>query len=217
MTAMRALVVSGGGRFVDPWHPFAETSAALAALLEEQGYRVEIGEDADVDLAGLSEGPRPDLLALNIGGQGPERFADAATDGLVAALNAGLPTLLIHSTLTAFPHWPLWREIAGGGWIRGTTFHPDYGPGVALARPDHPLAAGLTELAITDERYTQMWVDDSSAVFLEHEEDGQLHALGWTRRWGRSPIVVDALGHDANSYREESRTTLLARELDWLR
>ncbi len=216
MSSAKALLVSGGGRFADPWHRFAETSASLAAALGERGFAVEISDDADASLAGLGTGPLPSLLVLNIGGKETDRLAEPATEGLVAALQRGLPTLLVHSTLTSFPDWPRWREIAGGAWIQGTTYHPDYGPGVALADPGHPLTAGLDELPISDERYTRLWVDDTSTVFLWHEEDGQRHPLGWTRRWGSSSIVVDALGHDAGAYRAAGRITLLQRELDWL-
>jgi hypothetical protein len=211
-----ALVVSGGGRFTDPWHPFPETSAALAAVLGERGYDVEFGDDPELDLAGLGSGSWPSLLVINIGWYGPGRFDEAAADGLVGALWQGVPTLLVHSTLTAFPEWSLWHDIAGGGWTYGTTYHPDYGPGVALADPAHPLTDGLGEVAITDERYTRMWVAGSSRVFLEHEEEGQRHPLAWTRRWQAAPIVADALGHDAESYRAVGRLTLLQRELEWL-
>jgi type 1 glutamine amidotransferase len=216
MTSRSAWVVSGGGRFGDPWHPFAETSEALASALRDRGDRVVVSEDADVSLAALSEAPRPDLLVLNIGWYGPERFTEPATRGLVDALESGVPTLLVHSTLTAFPDWPLWREIAGGGWTYGTTYHPDYAGAVALADPEHAITAGLDRVAISDERYTRMWVDDPEAVFLEHEEDGERHPLAWTRVWGASPIVADALGHDAASYRDGDRSALLKRELDWL-
>jgi len=216
MTSTLAWVVSGGGRFSDPWHPFAETSAALASTLRDRGDEVVVSDDADVSLAALSDGPVPDLLVLNIGWHGPERFSDPATRGLVAALEAGLPTLLVHSTLTAFPDWPLWHQIVGGGWTYGTTYHPDYATGLALTRPDHAITAGLDRLVIEDERYTRMWVDDPAAVYLEHDEDGERHPLAWTRVWGGSPIVVDALGHDAAAYRAPGRATLLQRELDWL-
>ncbi|HYP44722.1 MAG TPA: ThuA domain-containing protein [Propionibacteriaceae bacterium] len=212
-----ALLVSGGGRFVDPWHPFGETSAALAAVLRNRGCDVTVSEDADAALATLGQDQRPSLLVLNIGWHGPERFDESATAGLVAALESGLPTLLAHSTLTAFPEWPLWRAIAGGGWTYGTTYHPDYSPGVVLTELDHPVTAGMAPFAIEDERYTQMWVDDqTSEVFLTHEEGGQRHPLAWTRRWGRSPIVADALGHDGHSYGLPGRVALLERELDWL-
>ena len=71
-------------------------------------------------------------------------------------------------------------------------------------------------MEICDERYTQMWVDDRSAVYLEHEEGGHRHPLAWTRVWDNSPIVANALGHDRNAYRSAGRTSLLQRELDWL-
>lgn len=216
MTSREALVISGGGRFGDPWHKFADTSAALATSLRDRGYRVKVSADADASLAELRSGRLPSLLVVNIGWYGPECFSEPAADGLVSALQHRLPMLLVHSTLTAFPDWPLWREIAGGGWTPGTTYHPDYAPGVALADPDHPLTAGLDRLAISDERYAQMWVDETSSVFLEHEEGGQRHPIGWTRAWGASPIAADALGHDAGSYRALGRMALLHRELDWL-
>jgi len=126
----------------------------------------------------LASTPPPALLVVNIGWFGPERFSEPATAGLVAALQSGVPTLLVHSTLTAFPEWPLWQEIAGGGWTYGTTYHPAYGPAVALAKPDHPLTAGLDRLAIVDERYTKLWVDDQAGVFLEHEEGGATSPAG---------------------------------------
>ena len=211
-----AWVISGGARFDDPWHPFAETSAELRTTLQNRGWTVEVKDDADAALAALIHHRRPSLLVVNIGWYGPDRFTDPATGGLVSALEHGLPTLLVHSTLTAFPKWPLWHEIAGGGWTYGITYHPEYSPAVAVADPNHPLTVGLDELAIADERYTKMWVDPSSRVFLEHDEAGARHPLAWTRTWGASPIVADTLGHNAASYQAAGRATLLQRELDWL-
>ena len=211
-----AWVISGGARFDDPWHPFAETSAELRTALENRDWTVEVKDDADAALAALIDERLPSLLVVNIGWYGPDRFTEPATDGLVYALERGLPTLLVHSTLTAFPDWPLWHEIAGGGWTYGSTYHPEYSPAVAVADPNHPLTAGLDELAIADERYTKMWVDPSSRVFLGHDEAGDRHPLAWTRSWGASPIVADTLGHNAGSYRATGRATLLQRELDWL-
>ncbi len=216
MTSPAVLLLSGAGRFADPWHPFRETSAALSELLRVRGCVVRLEEDADAGLASLAGGTLPSLLVLNIGGQGPDRLTEAATEALVAALESGLPTMLVHSTLTAFPDWPLWREIAGGGWTRGTTYHPDYAPAEALAVETHPVSTGLDRLMICDERYTALWLAETSSVFLEHEEDGVRHPLAWTRTYRGSAVLADALGHDAESYRTPGRVALLERELDWL-
>lgn len=61
----------------------------------------------------------------------PGQFRRSGDDGLISALQRGLPTLLIHSTLAAFPKSPLWREIVGGGWTYGSSCHPEY----AVANP----------------------------------------------------------------------------------
>ena len=41
---MKAVVISGAGRYADPWHDFAGTSAQLAAELAELGLEAA-GED----------------------------------------------------------------------------------------------------------------------------------------------------------------------------
>ena len=45
---MRAIILSGAGRYADPWHPYAETSARLAELAATAGYDVEVHELAFV-------------------------------------------------------------------------------------------------------------------------------------------------------------------------
>ena len=42
---MRAVILSGSGRYADRWHRFDETSAALAGIVAGAGYRVEVGDD----------------------------------------------------------------------------------------------------------------------------------------------------------------------------
>jgi hypothetical protein len=118
MTA-RALLISGAGRYADPWHPFARTSAAVAEIVTEAGLAVEIAEDVDDALAGLTVSA-PDLLMLNIGdplGPGPENAEDDAPDpasdersrsGLLAHLAAGRPLLALHSSSTSLGYLLEW-------------------------------------------------------------------------------------------------------------
>jgi hypothetical protein len=40
----RSLILSGGGEYRDPWHPFAATSERLAGLLAALGHAVEVSE-----------------------------------------------------------------------------------------------------------------------------------------------------------------------------
>jgi hypothetical protein len=83
----RITVVSGSGRYADPWHPFAATSARVAEILRDAGHDVTVTDDVDGSLAALAgpagptgpadpTGPtdpgkrNPDLLVLNVGAGG---------------------------------------------------------------------------------------------------------------------------------------------------
>jgi uncharacterized protein len=217
------VILSGGelgeaGRYGDPWHPFAETSALVASALAALGARTRVTSDVDDELARHAEpgAAAPALLIVNIGWYGQsERFEPDAVAGFEALLASSVPVLVLHSSLTAFPDWPRWEQIAGGRWIYDVTYHPDAGPGRALVARDHTVTAGLSDFDVVDERYTRLHLADGASVFLEHEEAGALHPLAWTHRVGRSRVVADALGHAAPAY-GPGRLTLLEREVRWL-
>lgn len=205
-------------RHGDPWHPFDVTSDALAAALSDRGLAPRIETHADQALAEWSHpgAEDPALVVVNIGWYGAtEELEPDAVEGLEALLDAGVPLLFVHSSLTAFPNWPRWEQIMGGRWVYDVTYHPDRGPGTALVVPGHPLTGELGDLDIVDERYTRLRVDTAADVFLAHEEEGERHPLAWTYRAGKSRVVSDALGHDRDGY-GPGRRALLERELDWL-
>lgn len=222
---MRALILSGAGRYADPWHPFPETSERLAGILRSEGLEVEISEDVDARMAALaSDGPesRPDLLVLNIGDPAltgtPDPEAERrGRDGLLAYLAAGRPLLASHVTSTSLRGVPEWEGILGGVWVRGTTFHPDYGPARIHVHADRgPIVAGLDDFDVTDERYTDLRVQPDVVALASHEHDGVAHPLMWAREYGRAKVFYDALGHDAASYEAETHREILRRAVRWL-
>ena len=62
---MKALLLSGEGRYADEWHPFSETSAILASMLTGAGWHVEQTGDVEAALAAI--GDDVDLLVTNLG------------------------------------------------------------------------------------------------------------------------------------------------------
>lgn len=213
-----ALLVSGGGRYLDPWHPFAETSAALAGVMSRVGLDVVVDDDPDTAFAGLAETDTPpDLLVVNIGNPRPSVPGADAAEGIEAHLAAGRPLLAVHSSSTAFTEWARWREILGGRWIRGETFHPPQGEGTVRLAGDHPITdgAGVSSVTVVDEFYTALMVDDVDVIGW-HEHEGVEHPVAWSHRSGDARVVYDALGHDGAAFASRARHALLRAELAWL-
>jgi type 1 glutamine amidotransferase len=207
----RATVVSGGGRFADPWHPFPDTSAALAGVAASAGFDVAVLDDVASALAAPA-----DLLLLNVGrpAEADEREDAAIRAALLAALERGTGILAMHSTVMSFPAVAEWEAIAGGVWVEGVSMHPPYGAAhVRISDTTHPVTADVSDFTLRDERYTDLRVDPGVHVLAVHAHGGRTHPLVWAR--GRR-VMVDALGHDAASYDSEPHRTLLIRAMRWL-
>jgi type 1 glutamine amidotransferase len=220
----RALILSGAGRYGDPWHPFADTSARLAGILRAEGYEVEISEQVDARLAGLSSPTAPDLLVLNIGDPAltdpghPEPEAEKrGRDGLLAYLARGRPLLAMHVSSTSLRGMPEWESILGGIWVRGTTMHPDYSRARIHVHPDrHPIVGGLADFDVEDERYTYLRTAPDLVPLATHEHEGVEHPLVWVRTYGGARVGYDALGHDGASYDAPTHRAIIAGIVRWL-
>lgn len=213
---MRALLLSGEGRYSDPWHPFGETSAAVADLLTSRGYRIEVRGDVEEALA---EEPRG-LVVVNVGlprdGR-PSPASREARDGLARLRDSTLPVLALHVSSTSFADAPEWPELLGGRWVPDVTMHPVFGPARIRVRRDRPGMQDVPDFEVQDERYSWLEVADGAEVLAVHEHDGVEHPLVWAlERPSGGRTVYDALGHTAESYRSPGHRTLLAAALDRL-
>ena len=224
--APRALLLSGVGRYADPWHPFAETSAALAGLLGEAGFAVDMAEDVDSALSGLAApgGPAdaglPDLLVVNVGlprDDRPSPGTPEASAGLRRWLADGRPLLVSHVSSTSFADAPEWETGLGGRWIRGTSMHPEYGPAaIHVLQESGALVEGIEDFELPDERYSYLRTAAGIKVHATHTHEGSEHPVMWSldRRPGRT--FYDALGHDAASFQSPEHRELLLRAIAWL-
>lgn len=215
----RALLLSGGGRYSDPWHPFPETSARLAAIVASAGFQVTVRDDVDDALADLQEpGLHPALLVVNVGlprDGAPSPAPGAPAAGLRAVLRA-VPVLGIHSSSTSFIDTSAWADALGGRWVRGVSMHPDYEPTRAeVTGAIHPITAGVRSFNTTDERYSYLEHGDVT-VLLDHEFEGRRHALFWAGERAGVRRVYDALGHDGAAYDSPIHREVLARAARWL-
>ncbi|KJL26082.1 Trehalose utilization [Microbacterium oxydans] len=228
-----ALILTGTGRYADPWHPYAETSPLLAELVRTAGFSPRIETDVDAALRGLDPGVR--LLVVNAGDpEGPDagdapdaqaptvprehRFEHAVAGDLAlgAALDRGIGLLAVHSAAASLRDYPSYERALGGRWVRGTSWHPHFDEAQVRLDPRHPLATGMPDFTVDDERYTDLRVHGDIDRLAFHEHDGVQHPLVWTREVGPSRVVYDALGHDSRSYASTGHRELLGRTLQWL-
>ncbi|WP_353813378.1 ThuA domain-containing protein [Agromyces sp. SYSU T00266] len=223
---MRAMILSGAGRYADPWHPYAETSARLAELVADAGFEVEIREDVDAALGTL--GDDVTLLVVNAGD--PDRSsidgeplpADAepaaVDDGpLAAALDRGIGILAVHAAASSLREVEAFDRAIGGRWEWDVSWHPPFGDARVHLVGNHAVREGLDDFALEDERYSSLLLHDVIEPIAEHEQDGIRHPLVWAREIGPSRLVYDALGHDTRSYDSPGHRALIANAIDWLR
>lgn len=224
-----ALLLSGTGRYADPWHPFTDTSNALASLLHEAGFDVVIPDDVDAalaDLAAADDEAQPSLLAVNVGlprdGE-PSPGTPAAAAGLTRWLASSRPLLVSHSSSTSFTDLPAWEDGLGGRWIRGVSMHPEYGPASITVLPaSGPAVTGVPDFELPDERYSHLRTSPDITVHATHSHDGLDHPVLWSRqRPGTGEprgglTVYDALGHDAASYQSPEHRKILQQAIAWL-
>lgn len=218
------VVVSGEGRFADPWHDFPGTSARIAQLLTEHGLSAEV--------RGTSSAPvTAQLYVVNAGGGGaaippssPDDPSELWRGRVLDHVRADGPVLAVHAATNTFvDDEASWPAAIGGRWVPGTSMHPPRGPAtIQVAEPAHPITSGLpAELDVVDERYSYLEVSDAITPLLTHVHDDVVHPIAWTFTgpvpgWEEGVrVVVDTLGHDVAAY-DGVRADLLRREIDWL-
>ncbi|WP_019180788.1 ThuA domain-containing protein [Microbacterium yannicii] len=216
----RAVIACGTGRYADPWHPYPETSAAIAELLRADDWQVDVVENPDEALAALDGAA---LLVVNAGD--PWRNGEAARGadpdaeaGLTAAFGRGIGVIATHSALSSLRDYPAFRRAIGGEWEAGRSWHPEIDD-AAVRVVDDAHGIARADFTVFDERYTDLVVDDGATVLAVHDLDGVAHPVVWVRETspGTAPVraLVSALGHDARAYESEELRAVLTRGARW--
>lgn len=223
--AARILILSGAGRYADPWHPYPETSAALAEVLGGlDGVDVSVDEHVDERLTRLDD---VDLLVINTGnpaengdaaGGADDAQREAVADSVARFRALGGAVLVSHSGTSSLADYPDLVALMPARWVPEHSWHPEFGTLDLPVSPDvdHPVTAGIDRVVADDELYSDLVIDDSATVLLSHELEGRRHPLVLAAEPGGTRVVVDALGHDGRSYRSPSHRALLQQAAEWL-
>lgn len=208
-----AVLLTGGGDFRDPWHPFHDTAVRIVETLARVGVRTRVVDTA----RGFADAvPDAELVIVQASNDSTPTSGDGLVlDAVAAHLAADRPLLAVHAAAILFPDRPEWERLLGGRWVAGTSWHPELGLAHVRLEP-HPTTIGLADVEAIDERYTALRVSPEVAVLAWHEEGEARHPLAWAHEHGGARVVYDALGHDTRSYDSPSRRALLEHEARWL-
>lgn len=210
----RALLLTGVGRYSDPWHPFAATSAVLAAAATAQGFEVVMADDVDAAVAALADGPLPDLLLADLGKPVDGMPSPGSPAGLERAL-AAVPLLALHASANSFPESDAWERAVGARWIDDVSWHPDRGATrVSATQAGRDL--GLADFDTVDERYHRLRHASDRRILLEvPSEHGGAEPVAWVLD-GPPRRAYSALGHDAEAYLAPAARALLETLIGWV-
>lgn len=227
-TSSHALIVSGG-----IVHDFDASSAELARILAECGYRTQIREDVDevfTELGAVPDAASGPLLVMNMLRFTMEldRYAHLreewaislspeARAGLRRFIESGGRMLAMHGASICFDDWPEWGELLGGRWVWGESGHPPLSPIDVQVRTDaHPIVAGVPDFHTEDEVYgfLELQSDIDGLAYSAH--GGVDHPLLWARRVGDGSVVYDALGHDLRSLGHPAHRQIIGNAVRWL-
>jgi type 1 glutamine amidotransferase len=221
----RNLIISGG-----IFHPFAATTSALAALLEQDGIESDVVTDVDAGLQSLPGGPYAmvTINALRWGMTTGDKYEPyraewayrmpALSRNALAGFVAGGGGLLgMHTASICFDDWPEWRSLLGGQWVWGQSHHPPLGE--LTAQPtcvDHEISAGVEPFTVTDEIYHGLALEPDVVALMEADAGDGPQPIAWARHVGRGRVVYDALGHDAQSLYVPGHARFVRQAAEWL-
>lgn len=222
---MRNLIVTGG-----IFHPFEETSQALAGLLGSVGISSQITTDLEDGMRALATGQFELLTVYALRWtmtqkdkyepyrkQWAYRSSKALSDTLTGFVSGGGALLGLHTASICFDDWPQWRDVLGGQWDWDQSFHPPLAP-VSILPTDHfhPIVADVQPFEINDEVYHHLSPMPDVKPLLSSDVGSGPQPVLWARQFGEGKVVYDALGHDAESITHPVHAGILQRAAQWL-
>tara|TARA_Y100000590_G_C15748045_1_gene1023025 strand:- start:9236 stop:9865 length:630 start_codon:yes stop_codon:yes gene_type:complete len=190
---MKILIISGGN------HPYNETTPILENLLVENGHDAVISESAN-ELK--NKNFEFDLIIMNTLRQNDTNndFSEEQKNNFKNIIYNGKGLLSIHISPASCPDWKEMRNITGGGWVLGESWHPPFGWfKVYVDNKNHPISEGITDFWTYDECYCGLDLRDNINTFMHGIVDDEVKPLGWTYEYGKGKIVNIALGHSGAS------------------
>ncbi len=170
--------------------------------------------------------------------------SEAFKEAFLSLVKRGKGLVFLHHAIAGWPTWPEYAKIIGGrfhflpGELNGRQF-PGSGyrfrvtQEVNVADPSHPIVEGLGErFTFKDEAYMFPALEEEVRPLLESDFDfspknfryggvgfeshpNGTSLLGWTKRYGNSPIVYLQPGHERVAYEDPRFRKIVRNAIIW--
>jgi hypothetical protein len=211
---VKVLIVTG---FDAGAHKWRETTPLTRDALEATG-RFEVRVCEDIGIFEASSLASYDVVVLNYGfWEAPEPSA-AAKERLLGYVKSGKGLVSLHFACSSFQDWAEYRELLGRVWKKGVGGHGPRGKfKVEIAKPDHPITAGIAAFETDDELYAKLSGEGEIEVLASaHSEwSGKVEPIVYVKKYGEGRVVHNVLGHDVRARQNESYIKLLCRGVEW--
>lgn len=156
-----------------------------------------------------------------------QTITDDQKELFTECIRNGKPVVALHHSICAFDDWPEYWNIIGGKYFhKPTTVNGKVYPAcsyihdlhfmVKNANPGHPVTKGVPDFEIFDETYKGYYVADDVTTLLTTAEPSSTPVIGWTKKYGKSRIVVLQSGHDAPTFENPNFRKLLKQSIIWV-
>ena len=210
MASRKALIVHGG------WdgHTPKRSAELFATFLQDSDFEVVLSDTLDVylnkhELAGCD-------LIVPIWTMG--QISDEQGLGLLDAVSAGSGLAGFHGGMCdSFRNHTVYQWMTGGQWVAHPgDIIPEYA--VHIARPDHPITAGISDFKMIDTEQYWMHVDPSNEVLATTTFEHPCHCVmpyAWTRNWGKGKVFYAAWGHTWKDFEIPEARQIVQRGMLW--
>ena len=156
-----------------------------------------------------------------------QKITDQQAEVFADCIKNGKPVVVLHHSICAYDDWPEYWNIIGGKYFhKETTFNGKvYQPcsyihdlhfNVKVSGKKHPVTEGVADFPIFDETYKGYYVADNVTPLLTTDEPSSTAIIGWTKKYGKSKIVVLQSGHDVPTFENPNFRKLLKQSISWV-
>jgi type 1 glutamine amidotransferase len=156
-----------------------------------------------------------------------QEITDAQARDFTDCIRQGKPVVALHHSICAFDDWPEYWNIIGGKYFhKPTTFNGkeytacsyihDLHFMVRVSDDKHPVTKGIHDFEIFDETYKGYYVEEGVTPLLTTDEPSSTSIIGWTKKYGKSRVVVLQSGHDVPTFENPDFRKLLKQSIEWV-